>query len=280
MQLVSIINTKMITIIIPIMNTVMITKKRIHNNKIMKDTWGGVCMELIGKGATAEVYAYGENKVCKLYNTGFPKSAVEKEYKNAILLQKGLLPIPKVYDMVEIEGRDGIIYNRINGRDGLDLLMIDGEMNSVIRKLAELHKKILAIHTTECINYKTFLCQLIREDALDYKELVDRINQLPDGDYLCHGDFHPGNLLFEQDGKITIIDFMNVCYGPREYDIARTYFLLGCGELPEDMPNKDEIQKVRKCMAELYLDAMQVKLEDIQEYISVIRDCRHYEMGN
>ena len=53
------------------------------------------------------------------------------------------------------------------------------------------------------------------------------IDKLADGDTLCHGDFHPGNILLSGDGAF-IIDFMNVCCGNYLYDVART------GECPNE----------------------------------------------
>lgn len=44
---------------------------------------------------------------------------------------------------------------------------------------------------------------------------------------MVHGDFHPLNVFLEEDGGLKVIDFMNMMRSPAEYDIARTYFLIG-----------------------------------------------------
>ena len=182
-------------------------------------------MKLIGKGATAEVYEYEEGKICKLFNLGYPQDAVRREYENALLLQSCELPVPKVYDMVTMEGRDGIIYGRIIGENGIEKI-IQGEAANFFPIMFEVHKRILSIHTTQCINYKDFL-RMVAEEVPEKKEqLLQQIEQLPEGDALCHGDYHPANLLIQEDGSFVVIDFMNVCHAPREYDIASTYFLL------------------------------------------------------
>ena len=38
---------------------------------------------MVGVGNTAEVFDYGDDKVCKLFYEGYPKEAVEREYRNA-----------------------------------------------------------------------------------------------------------------------------------------------------------------------------------------------------
>lgn len=51
--------------------------------------------ELIGKGKTAEIYAIGHGKICKLFFEGFPETAIYHELKNAKLLQQVNLPVPE-----------------------------------------------------------------------------------------------------------------------------------------------------------------------------------------
>jgi Ser/Thr protein kinase RdoA (MazF antagonist) len=35
-------------------------------------------------------------------------------------------------------------------------------------------------------------------------QALERLNQLPDGDALCHGDYHPDNVLMTRNGPIII----------------------------------------------------------------------------
>ena len=60
---------------------------------------------MLGKGNTAEVFEYGEGKVCKLFFAGYPKEAVEREYRNATEVQRLGLPVPKVYETVVLDVR-------------------------------------------------------------------------------------------------------------------------------------------------------------------------------
>ena len=56
------------------------------NSKFVVFKGGGYMkneLESIGKGNTAEVFKYGEDKVCKLFYEGYPPEYVELEYKNA-----------------------------------------------------------------------------------------------------------------------------------------------------------------------------------------------------
>jgi aminoglycoside phosphotransferase (APT) family kinase protein len=51
------------------------------------------------------------------------------------------------------------------------------------------------------------------------------LDGLPDGDRLCHGDFHPGNVLVAAD-RVSVIDWANAARGVPEADHARTLLLL------------------------------------------------------
>lgn len=66
-------------------------------------------------------------------------------------------------------------------------------------------------------------------------------------------------------GNLKKHNFANICKGPKEYDIARTYFLL-----------KEAVKE--KPIAELYLQKMQVEYKDIRTYIDVLDALRQYEI--
>ena len=73
--------------------------------------------KMIGQGNTAEIYRLDDNKILKLFRSGLNKGIIEREYQNGITVQKLLDCVPKVYEMVEVNGRHGIIYEEIKGTD-------------------------------------------------------------------------------------------------------------------------------------------------------------------
>ncbi|HET9060352.1 MAG TPA: phosphotransferase [Acidimicrobiales bacterium] len=64
---------------------------------------------------------------------------------------------------------------------------------------------------------------------------LDMLRTLPDGDRLCHGDFHPANVLGTL-GTPVIIDWGDAARGAPAADVARTWLLLSMGELPLGTP--------------------------------------------
>jgi aminoglycoside phosphotransferase (APT) family kinase protein len=51
---------------------------------------------------------------------------------------------------------------------------------------------------------------------------------LSDGDKVCHGDFHPGNVLITEKGAV-VIDWMTARSGNPWADVARTSMIISIG---------------------------------------------------
>ena len=220
---------------------------------------------MIGVGNTAEVFEYGEGKVCKLFFPGYPKDAVEREYRNAKEVYRLGFPVPAVYETVVLEGRNGIVYEKIAGKSMLESIFENPEEAYVyLEQFVRVQKEWLTACSDSVLSYKEYLNVLVKGDGQVVEaSLVDEIKDLPEGDTLLHGDFHPGNILIAQDNRTVVIDFMNVCRGPALYDIARTYVLL---------KEKDE------AFGRAYLAKTEVSEDEIATFCSVIEKCRRYEI--
>jgi aminoglycoside phosphotransferase (APT) family kinase protein len=63
-------------------------------------------------------------------------------------------------------------------------------------------------------------------------EWIERIlERLPDGEALCHGDFHPGQVTLSE-GRAAVLDWNGAKRGDALFDYARTRVLLSFGEPP------------------------------------------------
>ena len=56
--------------------------------------------------------------------------------------------------------------------------------------------------------------------------LIALAESLPDGDSLCHGDFHPGNVLYAADGEARVIDWSAASRGDAAADVAHSFILM------------------------------------------------------
>lgn len=220
-------------------------------------------MKLLGKGNTAEVFEYGSGKVCKLFAEGYPYEYAALEFQNAKEMYKSGIRVPKPFQMVTMENRKGILYERIEGRTLFEVMMEDKiNLDKLLSLLVNLQLDIIAHHTRNVLSYKDHLTAMLKGRGSDNQTVFSAINALPDGDCLLHGDFHPNNILIMPDGTPVVIDFMNVCRGPALYDIARTYFI---------------VKEFDGSFADKYLNILGVSENDIIKYLNIIEFCRKYE---
>ena len=222
---------------------------------------------MVGVGNTAEVFDYGDGKVCKLCYEGYPKEAAEREFRNAKKVERLGFPVPKVFEMVESEGRTGIVYEKIIGKSMLECILENPDRAGFyLEEFVRLQKKWLkesSVQAASVLSYKEYLHMLLNGAGQEAEaSLLEEINALPQGNMLLHGDFHPGNVLISADHRAVVIDFMNVCSGPALYDIARTYVLL---------KERDE------AFGRSYLAKMEVSEEELLPFYTVIERCRMYE---
>lgn len=223
-------------------------------------------MKLIGKGNTAEVFDIGKGKILKLFIKGYPKAPVEKEFNNAKIMENLGLPVPACHEMTEMEGRYGIVYEKIPGIDLYNYISTTGEFQKGLEILVGLQKLILEKECSDLISYKEFIKLVIGDRD---PSVLEKLDSLPDGNNVCHGDFHPFNILVDSEGNAKIIDFMNVCRGPRLYDIARSYFLMrGEGTV------KPEIE----ALLQAYLQFHGVTESDLVPFFEIISICHKWEM--
>ncbi|MDI4649294.1 phosphotransferase family protein [Cohnella hashimotonis] len=193
----------------------------------------------IGAGRTAEIYEYGEQRVLKLYLPGMPEPQVEAEYRISQAACRAGIRTPMALARVRHDDRHGIVFEKIDG--GTMLAALARRDDSVEResaRMAQLHSQIHRIAVPGLPDQKSSLQDRIARAPLLSDEVKKRLarmlRDLPDDDRLCHGDFHPDNIMW--GNQEWIIDWMTGMSGHPAGDAARTALLLRYGSLPDDAP--------------------------------------------
>jgi aminoglycoside phosphotransferase (APT) family kinase protein len=105
------------------------------------------------------------------------------------------------------------------------------------RQLADLHAELHGKPVSGLSGIKESISSDIRSvqslDEAKREAILNYLDTLPDGDRLCHYDFHPGNVLI-QNGKARVIDWMTAGMGDPCADVCRTAVILGSDILPPD----------------------------------------------
>jgi uncharacterized protein (TIGR02172 family) len=187
--------------------------------------------ELIARGRTAEVYGWETGKVVKLYRPGFGAEDAQYEAKVAAAVQESGVACPRFYEQVEVEGRPGLVYERIDGVPMSEMVMkAPWRIPSLARRMAALQRQMHQPQIDAPLpgQREKYTWRIEHSDILPAplkSSLLAAYAKIPDENRLCHGDFHPGNILSTAE-KDLAIDWMDVSVGHPLGDVARTSILL------------------------------------------------------
>ena len=212
---------------------------------------------MVARGRTAEIFTWGDNQVLKLFLGWYPTADAEHEARLTRVVHEAGLPVPAVEGIVEVDGRPGIVFERVDGPSMLgELTTKPWKLLWFARLLAELQAGMHSLEAPELPSQQGKLENGIRTAAAlsaQTKEAVlEALAELPDGRAVCHGDFHPDNIIMSSRGPI-IIDWMDVTQGNPLADVARTCLLLRMGEVPSFMARRWLINSVRALFHSIYL---------------------------
>jgi len=208
----------------------------------------------IARGRTAEIYAWGDGQILKLFNAGWHPGWVDYEARVARAVYETGAPVPAVGDVIELEGRLGLVYGRVEGPSLLRRIQArPWTFPAAGRLLAELHAALHEKRAPTLPPQRERLERRISAAQPLTPELRARalaaLQALPDGDRLCHGDFHPDNILITARGPV-IIDWVDATRGNPLADVARTIVLL-TGAIPP-MPGRRLIEALRGKFLAIY----------------------------
>jgi aminoglycoside phosphotransferase (APT) family kinase protein len=199
----------------------------------------GEPLKKIGEGREAELFLLPDGRVLRLIRAGIPDADQRVSAEAAALAAAAAAgaPAPRFYETVLREGRPGLVMERVEGPDLLTLLAKRPWLVvSVARRIGRLHAELRQVPVPDSLpSLKERIAWRIGESIAVPDQLRDQarsaLAELPDGDRLCHGDFHPGNVL-AGSGKPVVIDWTSAAGGDPVADLARTWVLLELSPLP------------------------------------------------
>jgi RIO-like serine/threonine protein kinase len=202
-------------------------------------------MDLIATGATADVFLNNNNRLVKLFKDDFSKEHLEKEANNQKIIYEMGIPVPKIYEIIKIDGRYGIVMEYIKGISlGEKLLRNNDYVNginigsSILEKIDEIKYYLdiiidlqIRVNSIELKEYplmkEKLMWQINKARHINKEQkniFLGKLEKIEFRNYLCHGDLHPFNLIETSDG-IKIIDWVDATMGNIEADVYRSYFI-------------------------------------------------------
>lgn len=198
----------------------------------------------IAERRTKTVYRDG-NKTIKLFIENYSKAAILNEALIQSRVEENTdLKMSRLLEVTKIENRWALVTEFIEGTP-LDVLMRehpekeDEYLNLFIDiQLEIMSKKVPTLNRLKD-KYRRKLAEADIDDTTRY-ELLQRLEGTKNHDKLCHGDFNPSNVIINENGEYSIIDWAHATQGNASADVAKTFLLFslnGQTELAEKYLN-------------------------------------------
>jgi streptomycin 6-kinase len=183
----------------------------------------------IGSGGTSTVYEWGNNEVIKIFKSHVTDSTIDNEEYMVRILNNLSLDIPKYKRTIVIQGKKAIIYERVNGKALFESILEEQNTSDIVTRFTNLHYAIHNNNADDLPSQYDFLKRRIIElqSLLDVRasELIDILDSIPNDNKLCHGDYHPLNIIAAPD-RYVVIDWNGACSGSPILDVAWSYMTL------------------------------------------------------
>lgn len=186
--------------------------------------------EVIGRGACGECYRIDDETIIKLYYGNADLSFIEHE--KALAKKAFVMGIPTAisYDIVEANGRTGVVYELIKSKTLGELIRADStKLDEYTDMYADICKQVHTIHTSdpEIPSFK----EANREDIKGITGITEEertclhrfLDLVPDGDVCIHGDLNINNIMV-QNGECCLIDMGELSTGTPLFDVSRIVF--------------------------------------------------------
>lgn len=173
---------------------------------------------------------YRDKDACiKVFNEDYSKADVLNEALNQARVEETGLNIPKIREVITIDGKWAIVSDYIQGKTLARLMKENEEQrDEYLALFVSLQMKMHSMQVPLLVKLKDKMARCILQadlDATTRYDLHTRLESMPKHNKLCHGDFNPGNIVITEDQTPFILDWSHATQGNASADVARTYLL-------------------------------------------------------
>ena len=184
----------------------------------------------IGAGACGEVFRLDDETIIKLYYPRVKKEEIEQE--KALAKKAFVMGVPTAisYDIVEADGRTGVVYELIKSKTIGELIRGDeGHLEEYVDMYAAVCRQIHGIEAEpgQLPSFK----DINRSDIADVTGITEEeraylhrfLDLTPDRMNCLHGDLNINNIMV-QNGECCLIDMGEFSTGTPMFDLSRILF--------------------------------------------------------
>lgn len=216
---------------------------------------------MIAVGRTSRVHRYGSRAVAKVLNHGVPDHWAEIEASMTSAVRALGVCAPDVLDVVDVDGRPAILFERVDGPSMWQLMHDDpASIPTLAREFAAVQRQIHRVGVPDLLpgfvdRVQTKIGDVVDVGEADREAAREMVRALPAGAALLHGDFHPGNLLVAEAG-ITVIDWFDASVGHPMADVMRSALLVDAEGLTDRRHVPGATDEQLRALHDAYLDEM------------------------
>jgi hypothetical protein len=213
---------------------------------------------------TDKVVTKDKDSVLKIFGPSYKVSAILNEAMNEARAAETGLPVAKVLEVLKLRDHWCIRREWIEGKTLAETMA--GDKKNLMRYLKEfvaIQCEIFTKTSERMGNLADKLDKQISASALPRETRYDlhmKLQSMPRGKALCHGDFNPTNVIITPNGDWRVIDWSHVRLGDPLADVARTYLLFWLS---------GHVAAAEKYMA-LACEALKVKIGDVQKWLPIV----------
>ena len=186
-------------------------------------------LELIGRGTNGEIYRLDEENLIKVFRESTPLETIERERELARQALISRIPTAISYNVAHVDDRFGIVFEMLDAQPLSAVLKNCPDkydhyagMYSAFMKRIHQTKGDIAVFGS----IKSIYADAIEECRPYYTEeeiglIEGLIDSVPDTDTLIHGDYHPNNIMVQNDSLI-LIDMGDMSCGHPMFDFLAT----------------------------------------------------------
>jgi aminoglycoside phosphotransferase (APT) family kinase protein len=178
---------------------------------------------LLASGRDGDIFEFGPGLVLRRAKNG---RVIEREARTIAYAREHGYPVPEIHDVRA--GGSEIVMERIEGPMMMEAMtQKPWLMASYARELADLHDRLHVIPAPEWLP------------------------DLDGGDRLLHLDLHPMNVMITRSGPV-VIDWPNAARGDALSDVAVTFVLLTCPQMPGSRVLNAAMRPIRQLLGRTF----------------------------
>lgn len=232
---------------------------------------------IIARGRTAEIRAWSEGRVLKVYEDWCDPEWIRAEVHATRIAHAAGLSVPAVGEELIYAGRRAVVLERVDGVPMLAAFQAQPWLvASLSFTLGRLHAQMHRVRADGLPRLAFILPERVRAAAEAgllpserLEPLLEQASRLPDGEALCHMDFHPDNVQLTRRGAV-ILDWMTAAVGHPMADVARTVLLLTVGGVPPGQKLPLWLQAARHAACWMYLRGYGIRRRDYLPWVPIV----------